>query len=354
MQDSIDGEDGLLRDVSLEATRRFLYRHLGKEVKLVVLVIDADLSIDARLFARIMPLLIKEVNAIIEKYGGYLLKYVGGLLVTFFSAEFDERKACINALAASKEILDVINKRINPDLEERSYPRLDIKASVNFGSDLVIAYDNSYDLAGSTIRPAMKILRPSRITATESVYQFYNKLNVGDKLYELGKEELKMELDGKAIIYRAIDEVDSDNPSTIIKEALKIAIKEGYEKDICQTIVIALMHFILSKFMIPSERKVEVDNQILDIVIPSSRVLKKDPDNALILAFPDDKSDISKLSKLQPNKDNIWLIYGYPATSDYRVYLPDQFAGRPLSSIIDDITNFMKNRNVKGFKILPS
>jgi class 3 adenylate cyclase len=363
-------------DISLEPSRRFLYRHIDKKVKSVIVIIDiADstklsLNINTNLLARIIQLFSQEMSLLINQYGGYVLKYVGDAVIAFFPAEFDEKKACMNAIAVSKEMLKVIDEYINPELEKKNL-NIRAKVSINLGSDLIIVYDKrqSYiDIVGSTISVATKILLNaphSSIIITKSVYEQVDKTLFKDiqldsmHLYRLDKDQgLKRYLDGKSIVYKIIDEVDIEinNPSLIIKEILKRAIKEGYDKDVYKTIVVALMHFILAKFMIPSERKVEVDNQVLDIIIPSSRVLKEDPNNALILAFPDEEFDIDKLSKLQPNKDNIWLIFGYPTIKqyNYRTYLPDQFAERPLSMIIDDINNFLKKRDLKGFRILPS
>lgn len=367
-------ESGPQIDISLEPTRRFLHRHIDKKVKLVIVIIDivdsAKLSLSistSRLLARIIQLFAQEMSLVINKYDGYVLKYVGDSVIGFFPAEFDEKKACMNAIVASKEMLKIIDEYINPELKDL---KIRAKVSINMGSDLVIAYDKKQaciDIVGSTISVAAKILTtspPSNIIITESVYEQVDKKLFKDiqldsmKLYELTNYELKRYPDGKAIVYRAIDEIDMDKiaePSVAIKEILKRVIREEYGKETCQTIMTALMHFILAKFMIPSERKIEIDNQTLDIVIPSSRVLTNEPDNALILAFPDEEFDVDKLTKLQPNKNNIWLIFGYPINKEgYRVYLPDQFNKKALSSIIDDINNFLKKRNVKGFRILPS
>lgn len=356
-------------EISLEPSKMFLSRHIDKKVKLATLVVDIDSSKLNINIERIIQLFAQEISLIINKYIGYLLNYIEGSFIAFFPAEFDEKGACMNAIAASQEILHVIDEYINPELEQRNYPKIEVSASIHFGSDLVISYDknrSNIDIIGSTINTLLKM--PAiyhSIIITEDVYKqvdikdHFMKLEPS-KLYKLStNERLEACMNCKAIVYKAIDEINADeikDPSFAIKEILNRAISEEYDKNTYRTIVTTLMHFVLSKFLIPSERKVEIDDQVLDIIIPSSKVLREEPEKALILAFPDDMFEPNKLSKLQPNKENIWLIFGYPINKqyDYRTYSPDQFGTRALSSIINDIEEFLRKKNVKKFKILPS
>ncbi len=376
-------------DLSLEPSRRFLSRYIDKKLELVILVVDIvgstqlSLTMPKRL-ARIIQVFSQEISIIINKYGGYVLKYAGDAVIACFAAEFDKRKACINAIAAAKDMKDII-EFIN--LELAYSPSISIKISINLGSDLVVLYGKSMqshiDIVGSTISIASKISiasPPSSIIITHNVYKelddktkgLFNEVRLdneildGTKTYELSSNApLNASIDGKAMVYRTIDELDIEpiaikNPSLAIRDILKICIKEGFEYDVYRSIVIALMHFMLSKSNIPSERNVKINDQTLDIVIPSLRVLISKPEDAIVIAFPDGSIDLDHLSKFQPNKENIWLIFGYardnyPNDRIYRIYLPDQFASHnlnPLSFIIDDIKGFLKS--VRGFKILSS
>ncbi len=51
---------------------------------------------------------------IIAGHGGYVLKYVGDVVIGIFPAEFDSQKACFNALASAKTMVRIITKVINP------------------------------------------------------------------------------------------------------------------------------------------------------------------------------------------------------------------------------------------------
>jgi class 3 adenylate cyclase len=372
-------------ELSLEPSKRFLYRHVDKKVNLVILIIDIigstklSLTIPTKILARIIQAFSQEVGLLVNQYGGYVLKYVGDSVIVFFPAEFDARKASINAIVAAQQAQNIIENCINPELEKRSYPTIHVKASINYGSDLVVLYGKSryahIDLVGPTISIAAKacIGLGNGIIITEHVYNqlddnsksLFNLITpsinmVNIKLYRfIQSEQLRSYIDGKIIIYKIVDELEEINkPSVLIKEILDRAIIDGYDEEVYRNIVTALLHFILSKYMISSERKVEVDKYIIDIVIPSVRKLEQEPNNALILSFPDKDFDPERLLKIQPNKDNIWLIFGYDIDlnkyNGYRVYLPDKFNhGRALSLIVDDIKEFLNSKGLKELKILP-
>src|SRR2546428_5938204 len=78
----------------------------------------------------------------------------------------------------------------------------------------------------------------------------------------------------------------------------------------------ALLHFMLTVCTIPSERKIQVkDNLTLDIVIPNLQSLKRTPDKSIIIEIIRNKEDLDKISHLeflQPNYKNIWLISVIP------------------------------------------
>jgi hypothetical protein len=86
-----------------------------------------------------------------------------------------------------------------------------------------------------------------------------------------------------------------------------------------------LLHFMLTVSTLPSERKIQVkDNLTIDVVIPSLQSLKRTPDKSIIIEIIRNKMDSDKISQLeflQPNHKNIWLISVIPfSTTRYRIY----------------------------------
>jgi hypothetical protein len=120
----------------------------------------------------------------------------------------------------------------------------------------------------------------------------------------------------------------------------------------------ALLHFMLTICTLPSERKIQVKNDIvLDVIIPGLESLKRKPDKSIIIQIIKDKMDFNKIQQLeflQPNKENIWLIWAKPiSTTRYPTYSVFPNLGvYKNSNIIIDIDNFLKETGDKSFRFI--
>jgi hypothetical protein len=142
----------------------------------------------------------------------------------------------------------------------------------------------------------------------------------------------------------------------------------------------ALLHFILTMSMIPAERKISVDNIAVDILVPNSKNLKMDNDNAIIIHFLKDRKEnieesITKLSSIQKNSNNIWIVSSSSSspllkninldintfvvvspslstntTTNNNNYRHDGFIF-PFSDVLIKIDGFLKKINYSGLKI---
>jgi len=122
----------------------------------------------------------------------------------------------------------------------------------------------------------------------------------------------------------------------------------------------ALLHFMLTVCTLPSERKVQVkDNLTLDVVIPNLQSLKSMPDKSIIIEIIRDKADLDKISDLElvgPNYKNIWLISMIPfSITKYRMYclFPNiGLYGNSFSNIITDINKFLIESGDKSLRFI--
>jgi hypothetical protein len=125
------------------------------------------------------------------------------------------------------------------------------------------------------------------------------------------------------------------------------------------TLCEVLLHFMLTICTLPSERKVQVKNDlILDLIIPNLQSLKIKPDKSIIIqVIKDKRMDLNKTSQLeflQPNHENIWLISANPlSATKYTTYTVLPNSGlHNYSNIIIDIDNFLKETGDKSFRFI--
>jgi hypothetical protein len=88
----------------------------------------------------------------------------------------------------------------------------------------------------------------------------------------------------------------------------------GEKEQSIGVLITGLLHYLLTNALITSQRKVEYNGNELDIVIPDIKTLEKDPKKTLLICIPKSsdikviEEKINQLEKIQPEKDNIWLV----------------------------------------------
>jgi len=194
-----------------------------------------------------------------------------------------------------------------------------------------------------------------------------------------------MDIDVKEEFYSMLHNLGRDNMKRIIASDTRIAINmliDNFKRHLASKqiaydggsmgsiLVTALMHYMLTECMIPSERKIVIDGVKVDIVIPSSRILKSRPSNALVINIVCDQ--IQDLSSIQPNMENIWFILpslkyeikgqGQRQGIDgYKMYTMDEYVNQlrgsginsySISDIINDIRAFVDSKGLRGLSIM--
>ena len=121
----------------------------------------------------------------------------------------------------------------------------------------------------------------------------------------------------------------------------------------------ALFHFMLTICTLPSERRIRLDDLVLDIVVPNLQRLKTKPDNSIVVQFINRSHELSSISRfelVQPYHKNIWLISAkpLPLTRKYTTYyvLSNGALSSKYSNIMIDIYNFLKQTGDKSFRFI--
>jgi adenylate cyclase len=152
----------------VDESDQFLRKHVFSKLDMVVLYVDLvgsttmALEMPSEKIAIIMSSFAQEMAAVIRQHHGYVLKFVGDAVIGYFVAEGNSLLTADNAVNCAKSMNTVIQKGINPILNQYDYPDLMIKIGVDFGQNIIVRYGadkiNSHvDLLGPAMNIAAKI-----------------------------------------------------------------------------------------------------------------------------------------------------------------------------------------------------
>jgi len=131
----------------------------------------------------------------------------------------------------------------------------------------------------------------------------------------------------------------------------------GEKEEAVGVLATGLLHYLLTNALITSQRKVEYNEEQLDIVIPDTKTLEKDPKKTLLVCIPksSDKKTIeckiTQLEKIQPNKENIWVVLSENMPLGKKTFVLSK-ENNSFSKIIFEIAQFSNVHGTSKFKIL--
>jgi len=172
----------------VDESEQFLRKHVFSKLDMVVLYVDLvgsttmTLELPAEKIAIIVSSFAQEMATVIRQHHGYVLKFVGDAVIGYFVSDEDDNygtEAADDAINCAKSMISVIQKGINPILNQYDYPDLMVKIGVDFGHNIIVRYgsdvDHSHvDLMGPAMNIASKIqgiARPNQILIGSDVFQ---------------------------------------------------------------------------------------------------------------------------------------------------------------------------------------
>ena len=152
----------------VDESETFLRKHVFSKLDMVVLYVDLvgsttmALELPSDKIAIIISSFAQEMAAVIRQHHGYVLKFVGDAVIGYFVAEGNALLTADNAVNCAKSMNTVIQKGINPILNQYDYPDLMIKIGVDFGQNIIVRYGadkiiSHVDLLGPAMNIAAKI-----------------------------------------------------------------------------------------------------------------------------------------------------------------------------------------------------
>ncbi len=169
----------------IDDSDKFLRKNVFLKLDMVVLYVDLvgsttmTLEMPEEKIAIIVSSFSQEMASVIRQHHGYVLKFVGDAVIGYFIAEGNGLLAVDNAVNCAKSMISIIQKGINPILNQYDYPDLMVKIGVDFGQNIVVRYgadvENSHvDLMGPAMNIASKIqnmAKPDQILIGNDVFQ---------------------------------------------------------------------------------------------------------------------------------------------------------------------------------------
>ena len=184
----------------------------------------------------------------------------------------------------------------------------------------------------------------------------------------------------KELLYVKIDQLGIDfiktkikenilNSDYIIKQLLKECISSRGVQNLSHSDYICLaeglMHYLLAITITPSQRKISINHTEVSILVPGARDLKNGGEKVIIIQFLNGdeveyEQTISKLLKMQPTRDNIWLVSYCPIVTRFPLKnfvidgesIGNQELVQPFSKLMIEINNFLDRIDYTGFRIL--
>ncbi|MDH3678037.1 MAG: adenylate/guanylate cyclase domain-containing protein [Nitrosopumilus sp.] len=195
-------------------SEKFLRENVFKKINIVVLYVDLvgsttmTLEMPAEKLATIISSFSQEMASVIRYHNGLVLKFVGDAVIGYFNANENTLLASDNAVTCAKSMITIIEKGINPILNQYDYPDLMVKIGVDYGQSIIVRYGSNeatshVDLMGPVMNIASKIqgmAKPNQILIGQDVYQRIHpktQKNFSEKIWEEHEWKYRSRLTGE-------------------------------------------------------------------------------------------------------------------------------------------------------------
>lgn len=206
----------------IDESEKFLRDNVFKKINIIALYVDLvgsttmTLELPPEKLATIISSFSQEMASVIRQHKGFVLKFVGDAVIGYFNATDNTLLASDNAVKCAKSMITVIEKGINPILNQYDYPDLMVKIGVDYGQSIIVRYGSNettshVDLMGPVMNIASKIqakAKPNQILIGQDVYQRIHPTTQKDfveKVWEKNEWKYRSRLTGE--VYKVYEYV---------------------------------------------------------------------------------------------------------------------------------------------------
>ena len=172
---------------SIRRGQKFLLNHVSSKIPLIIIYADLvgsttmsmTLSIDK--LVDLIRVFAHEISHVVDSYGGYVLKYAGDAVISFFPGRVnnkDKYLASDTSVECGKSMINVIRETNGIFNKKFGYPELFTKIGIDAGENAIVQYgydqDSPIDILGYSMNIASKI---TSLTGA-------NKISIGENVYK--------------------------------------------------------------------------------------------------------------------------------------------------------------------------
>jgi adenylate cyclase len=172
---------------SIRRGQKFLLNHVSSKIPLIIIYADLvgsttmsmTLSIDK--LVDVIRVFAHEISHVIDSYGGYVLKYAGDAVISFFPGRVnneDKFLASDSSVECGKSMINVIRETNGIFNKKFGYPELFAKIGIDSGENAIVQYGfeqlSPIDILGYSMNTAAKI---TSLTGA-------NKVSIGENVYK--------------------------------------------------------------------------------------------------------------------------------------------------------------------------
>jgi class 3 adenylate cyclase/ferritin-like metal-binding protein YciE len=181
---------------SIRRGQKFLFNHVNSKIPLLIIYADLvgstnmsmTLSIDK--LVDVIRVFAHEISHIVDSYGGYVLKYAGDAVISFFPGRVNDKdkyRASDTSVECGESMINVIRETNGILNKKFGYPELFTKIGIDAGENAIVQYGfgqlSPIDILGYSMNIASKI---TSLTGA-------NKVSIGENVYKSLDRKLQRE-----------------------------------------------------------------------------------------------------------------------------------------------------------------
>ncbi len=186
---------------SMRRGQNYLLNHISTKIPIIIIYADLvgstkmSMTLPIDNLVSIVRIFDYHISNVVDTLGGYVLKYAGDAVISFFPSRIDNQNKYLSsdtAVESGKLMINSIKEEVNSFMHKiYKYPELSVKIGIDAGENAIVqfGYDqrSPIDILGYGMNVASKIMSvtgANKVSIGENVYKSLDP-NLQDEFHEL-------------------------------------------------------------------------------------------------------------------------------------------------------------------------